>query len=94
MTNVQNVVMAKILCDINNKVHSVEVVPPILNFPQRLRKALTSLKEDPTIVIAKEDKGDTVVVLDVVHYCDLAAKHLADVGTYVLLETHPTEEIV
>ena len=64
MTKAQNVVMA----DIKNKVYSVEVVPPKLNFPQRLRKALTSLKEDPTIVIAKADKGDTVVVFDAVHY--------------------------
>ena len=80
MTNVQNVGMAKILCDIKNKLHSIKVVPPKLNFPKRLRKALTSLKEYSTIVIAKADKGDTVVVLDAVHYYDLAAKHLADVG--------------
>ena len=93
MTNAQHDIMANVLRDIKCKIHSVEVVPPKLNFPQRLRKALTSFMEDPNIVIAKADKGDTVVVLDSAHYYDLAAKHLADVVTCELLETDPTEEI-
>lgn len=94
LTNAQNAVMAKVLRDIKSKIYSVEVVPPKQNFPQRLKNALLSLKEDPTIVIAKADKGDTVVVLDALHYYDLAAKHLADNGTYELLETDPIDEIV
>ena len=81
MMNAQNVVTAKILRDIKNKVHNVEVAPPKLNLRQRLTKVLTSLKKDPTIVIAKVDKGDTVVVLDAVYYSEMAAKHLASVGT-------------
>ena len=94
MTNAQNVVMANILRDIKNRIHSVEVVPPKLNLSQRLRNALIALKEDPTIVIANADKGDTVVVLDAIHYYELAARHLADAGTYELLETDLTDEIV
>ena len=93
MTNTQHDVMANVLRDIKRKIHSVELFPSKLNFLQRLRKALTSLREDPNIVIAKADKGDTVVVMDSAHYYDLAGKHLADVGTYKLLETDPTEEI-
>ena len=94
MTNAQNVVMANILRDIRNRIYRVEVVPPKQNFSQRLRNALITLKEEPTIVIAKADKGDTVVVLDDMHYYELAAKHLADAGTYELLETDSTNEIV
>ena len=86
--------MVKALRDIKRAILSIEVVPPKVNFSQRLRKALTSLKEDSTIIIAKADKGDTVVVLDSTHYYDLATKHLADDGTYELLETDPSEEIV
>ena len=49
-----------------------------------------SLKEDPSIIIAKADNRDTVVVLDSAHYFSLAAKHLADTGTYKLLEIDPS----
>ena len=66
-----------ILTKISYKNHNIQVAPPNLNFSQKLRNALTALKEDPTIIIAKADKGDTVVVLDSAHYCSLAAKHLA-----------------
>ena len=86
--------MARILLEIRTKIYNIQVAPPKLNFSQRLRNALTALKEDSTIVIAKADKGDTVVVLDSAHYFDLAAKHLADARTYQLLETDPSEEIV
>ena len=55
---------------------------------------MKSLKEDPNIVIAKADKGDTVVVLNSEHYYGLGVKHLADSQTYECLETDPSEEIV
>ena len=94
MTRTQNDIMAKTLHNIKKEIHDIQVVPPKLNCPQRLRNALISLKEDPEIVIAKADKGDTVVVLDSAHYYSLAARHLADTKTYELLETDPSEEIV
>ena len=56
--------------------------------------ALKSLKEDPNIIIAKADKGDSVVIMDSEHYHGLAAKHLADSQTYELLKTDPSEEII
>ena len=86
--------MHRVLSYILETISSIEVVPPKLNFPQRLNRALMSLKEDSTIIIAKADKGDTVVVMDSSHYYGLAAKHLADAQTYELLETDPSEEIV
>ena len=94
LTKTQVGIIDKMLSYINNRILSTQVAPPKLNFSQRLRNALTSLKEDPTIVIAKADKGDTVVVLDSAHYFRLAAEHLADTRTYELLESDPSEEIV
>ena len=52
------------------------MVPPKLNFSERLRTAFRSLKADPNIIIAKADKGDTVVVLNSERYYGLASKHL------------------
>ena len=37
-----------------------------------------SLKQDKSIIIAKADKGDTIVIMDSDHYFDLAHKHLAE----------------
>ena len=93
-TKVQNNIMANVLSDIKQMIHSVEVRPPKLNLPMRLRRALISLKEDPSIIIAKADKGDAVVILDSEHYYGLANKHLADQNIYELLETDPSEEII
>ena len=93
-TRAQDSIMVKVLSNIKNMIHNMEVRPPKLNLSQRLRLALKSLKEDPNIIIAKADKGDAVVVLDSEHYHGLAAKHLADSQTYELLETDPSEEIV
>ena len=87
MTRAQDDIMAKTFSCIKREILKIEVVPPRLNFPQRLRIALTSLREDLNIIIVKADKGDTVVVLNSAHYYSLAAKHLADNRTYELLET-------
>ena len=84
----------KYLSHIKNEIHNIQVAPPKSNFSQRLGNAPMSLKEDPTTIFAKADKGNTVVVLDSAHYFSLAAKHLADARTYELLETDPSEEIV
>ena len=75
-TKAQDNIMAKVLSDVKRMVQNMEVRPPMLNFSQRLRLALKSLKEDPNIIIAKADKGDTVVVMDSEHYYGLAIKHL------------------
>ena len=40
MTRAQNDIMAKILLNIKREIHDIQVVPPKLNFPQRLKKAL------------------------------------------------------
>ena len=63
-TRAQDNIMLTVLLDIKNMVHNMEVRPPELNLSQRLRVALKSLKDDPSIIIAKADKGDAVVVLD------------------------------
>ena len=68
--------------------------PPRPNFSQKLKIALKSLREDPSIIIDKADKGDAVVVMNADHYYGLAMKHLADSSTYELLETDPSEQIV
>ena len=62
MTTAQGDTMAKLLTDIKHEIQNIEVIPLKLNFSQRLRMALKSLKEDPKIIIMKEDKGDAVVV--------------------------------
>ena len=94
MTRAQNETMTKIIDNIKIEIQKVQVVPPESNFTQRLKMALKSLKEDPNIIIAKADKGDSVVVMDSEHYLGLAAKHLADSQTYELLDNDPSEEIV
>ena len=77
-TRAQDDIMVQMLSDIKNLIHNMRVRPPKLNFSQRLKVALKSLKDDSNIIIAKAAKGDTVVVLDSEHYYGLAAKHLAD----------------
>ena len=94
MTRAQCDTMAKVIDNIKLEIQNVQVVPPKSNFTQRLEMALKSLKEDMSIIIAKEDKGDSVVVMNSEHYLGLAAKHLADAQTYELLETDPSVEIV
>ena len=95
-TRAQDGIMVKVLLDIKNMIHNMEVHvrPPKLNLSQRLKVAFKSLKDDSNIIISKADKGDMVAVLDSEHYHGLAAKHLADSQTYELLETDPLEEIV
>ena len=58
-----------------------------------LRIALKSLREDPNIIIAKANKGDTAVIMDSAHYHSLASKHLGDSSTYEILEVDPFAEI-
>ena len=43
MTRAQNDIMAKTLHNIKKEIHDIQVVPPKLNCPQRLRNALISL---------------------------------------------------
>ena len=93
-TKAQDGILTQTLLYIRNKIHNTQVAPPNVNYSQKLKIALSALKEDPTIIIAKADKGDTVVVLDSAHSYSLAAKHLADARTYELLETDPSEEIL
>ena len=94
MTNAEVDTMGKLSLDIQNEIQNIDVVPPKANFPQWLRAALKSLRADPNIIIAKADKGDSVVILDSDHHHGLTAKHLADYRTYELLETDPSKEIV
>ena len=72
MTRVQDDIMAKTFSYIKHEILKVEMVPPRLNFPQRLKLALTSLKEDPNIINTKADKGDAGVAMDSTHYYSLA----------------------
>ena len=94
MSAAQNNIMKGVFKHIRNKILAIETVPPRPNFSQRLKIALKSLREDPTIIISKADKGDAVVVMDADHYYGLAMKHLADSSTYELLESDPSEQIV
>ena len=93
LTRAQNDIMDKIYSNIRREIQSIQVVPPRPNFSQRLRMALKSLREDPNIIIAKADKGDSVVVMDSEQYYGLAAKHLADSRTYELLKNDPSGDI-
>ena len=45
-------------------------------------------------MVSKADKGDTVVVMDLEQYTELAYKHLNDPDTYDKLTTDPTAKIV
>ena len=94
MTRAQGDTMVKLLLDIRNEIQNIEVVFPKANFPQRLREALMSLREDHHIIIAKADKEDFVVILDSDHHRGFAAKHLAHSRTYEHLETDPSREII
>ena len=67
MTRAQCDIMAQIYDTIKREIQNIQVVPPKSNFSQRLRMALKSLKEDPKIIIAKADKGDSVVIMDSEH---------------------------
>ena len=91
MPRAQVATMDKLLLNIRNEIQNIEVVPPKANIPQRLRGALKSVREDPNIIIAKADKGNSVEILDSDHYYGLAAKHLADSHTYEILETDPSK---
>ena len=82
LTRAQNDIMDQIYSNIRREIQSIQVVSPKPNFSQRLRMALKSLREDPSIIIAKADKGDSVVVINLEQYYGLAAKHLADSRTY------------
>ena len=62
------------VCPLLSGIMDPPLVPPKANFPQRLSGTLKSLRVDPTIMIAKTDKGDSVVMLDSDHYYGLAAK--------------------
>ena len=94
LTKVQKNTLNNVLLDIINNIQSVQTLPPLPNFPQRLKNALKSLREDQDIIIAKADKGDTVVIMDSTQYYSLACKHLSDSSTYELLETDPSLQIV
>ena len=77
MSAAQKIFLIKFLGAQRKKFLALDTVLPQLNFPQRLKVALKLLREDPTIIVAKADKGDTVMVMmDVDHYYGLAAKHL------------------
>ena len=89
LTRDQCNIMDEICSNIRCEIQSIQMVPPRPNFSQRLRMALKWLREDANIIIAKADKGDSVVVTDSEQYYGLAAKHLADSRTYDLLKTNP-----
>lgn len=86
--------MRKVFWDLRRAIKKIKVIPPRPNFTQRMRNALIALQQDESIIIAKADKGDTIVIMDSDHYFDLAHKHLADRSTYEVLESDPRDEIV
>ena len=55
--------------------------------------ALRALNKNKNIVITKADKGDTVVMMDLEQYTELAYKHLNDAHTYDKLTGDPTQRI-
>ena len=94
LTLAQRTTMRKVFGDSRKAIKKMKVIPPRPNFTQRMRNALISLKQDKSIIIAKADKGDTIVIMDSDHYFGLAHKHLADRSTYEVLESDPRDEIV
>ena len=94
MSAAQNNTMKGVFTHIK-KILAIETVPLDQIFSRRLKIALSSLREDPTIIIAKAGKGEPVVVTNVDHYYGLAMKHLADSSTctYELLEMDPSEQM-
>ena len=72
MSRAQGDTMVKLLTDIELQIQKIEVIPLKVSFFQRLGLALKSLWEHPNIIIAKEDKGDVMFVLDSEHYYCLA----------------------
>lgn len=56
--------------------------------------ALHELSQLKKIVLIKADKGDTIVLMDVAHYLQLAYTHLNDHTTYRKLTSDPTPDIV
>ena len=57
-------------------------IPHRPNLTNTERAALRNLSSNNDIVITKADKGDTVVVMDMEQYTELAYKHLNDPDTY------------
>ena len=57
MSAAQNNIMKGVFKHISNKILSIETVAPRLNFSLRLKITLKSLREDPTVNVAKADKG-------------------------------------
>ena len=60
-----------------------------LNLPNVEKSALQNLIKDENLIIAKADKGDSVVLLPTTEYLKLAYEHLNDRKTYILLQKDP-----
>ena len=61
------------------------------NLPLRYRKAITSLRKDRDIHIAKADKSNTIVILDKESYNDKVMSLLNDQHTYQELLKDPLD---
>ena len=56
--------------------------------------ALDQLVNNKNLTITKVDKGDTIAIMDVDFYTELAYKHLHGTQTYKLLREDPTPTII
>ena len=68
-------------------------IPHVANITNSESKALSKLTKNKEIVVTKADKEDTVVVLDIKQYTELAYRHLNDADTYEKLTKNPTRTI-
>ena len=64
----------------------------VLTLSRVENRALRQLVEDKGLVVAKEDKGDSIVMFPTSRYLELAYKHLRDNKTCKLLHEDPTQK--